>query len=101
MGFVGRPIEVCATVTNSGNAASEGTVVEVDVPAGASFRGASSGGQLVGNKVVWNLGILAADGSTEVCANFVGTTVEKKKKKKKKAPRLYPRLKKKKKKKKS
>jgi len=73
--FVGRPIEVCATVTNSGNAASEGTVVEVDVPAGASFRGASSGGQLVGNKVVWNLGSLAADGSTEVCANFVGTTV--------------------------
>ncbi len=73
--FVGRPIEVCATVTNSGNAASDGTVVEVAVPAGASFRGASSGGQLVGNKVVWNLGSLAADGSTEVCANFVGTTV--------------------------
>lgn len=73
--FVGRPIEVCATVTNSGNAASEGTVVEVNVPAGASFRGASSGGQLVGNKVVWNLGSVAADGSTEVCANFVGTTV--------------------------
>ena len=73
--YVGRPIEVCATVTNSGNAASEGTVVEVSVPAGASFRGASSGGQLVGNKVVWNLGSLAAEGTSEVCANFVGTGV--------------------------
>ncbi len=73
--FVGRPIEVCATVSNTGNAPSEGTVVEVAVPAGASFRGASSGGQLVGNKVVWNVGTLAADASQEVCANFVGTQV--------------------------
>lgn len=75
MRFVGRPIEVCATVTNSGSAASEGTVVAIDVPAGASFRGASSGGTLQGNRVVWNVGSLAADGSTEVCANFVGEYV--------------------------
>ncbi|MCS1407940.1 MAG: Large cysteine-rich periplasmic protein OmcB [Verrucomicrobia subdivision 3 bacterium] len=70
--FIGQQIEICATVTNSGSAASEGTVVEVAVPAGASFRGANVSGQLVGNKVVWNLGSLAAKGSKEVCANFVG-----------------------------
>ncbi len=73
--FVGRPIQVCFTVTNSGNAPSANTVVELPVPAGSSFRGASSGGSLVGNKVVWNLGTLAVDANKEVCANFVGTQV--------------------------
>ena len=73
--YAGRPIEVCATVSNSGNAPSENTMVEIMVPAGASFRGAGSGGSLVGNKVVWNLGTLEANGSQEVCANFVGTSI--------------------------
>lgn len=73
--FVGRPIEVCFTVTNNGNAPSANSVVEVMVPAGASFRGASTGGSLVGNKVVWNLGTIPAEGNKEVCANFVGTEV--------------------------
>ena len=73
--FVGRPIQACFTVTNNGDSASENTVVELTVPAGSSFRGASTGGRLVGDKVVWNLGSLAAEANKEVCANFVGTQV--------------------------
>lgn len=73
--FVGRPIQACFTVTNNGDSASENTMVELAIPAGSSFRGASSGGRLVGDKVVWDLGSIAAEANKEVCANFVGTEV--------------------------
>ena len=46
--FAGRPIEVCYTVKNTGDAPANGTVVEATLPAGASFRGASTGGALAG-----------------------------------------------------
>ncbi|NDV62395.1 DUF11 domain-containing protein [Puniceicoccales bacterium CK1056] len=70
--FIGRPISVCYQVKNTGNATSSNTVLTVPVPAGATFQGATGGGNLSGNAVVWNLGSIAAEGVTEVCATFTG-----------------------------
>lgn len=70
--FVGRPVNVCYMVTNVGDAASGNTVVRAPIPALASFRGATAGGTVVGNEVVWNLGTVSASDERELCATFVG-----------------------------
>ena len=72
--FEGRPIEVCYTVTNSGDAVANGSALTVDVPVGAEFVSANNGGTLVGTQVQWNLGSLAPEGSEVVCATFRATT---------------------------
>ena len=69
--FAGRPITICLTVANKGDAASTGTVVELPLPAGVNFNGATAGGQLVGNKVVWNIASLPADSTKELCATVI------------------------------
>ncbi|NBD38239.1 MAG: DUF11 domain-containing protein [Verrucomicrobia bacterium] len=71
--FIGRPVNVCLQVENSGDAPSNMTVVSMAVPAGASFQGATGGGTLVGNEVVWNVGSLAPGGNLELCATFTGS----------------------------
>lgn len=68
--FAGRPANFCFTVTNTGDAVSQNTVITTPVPAGAVFQGATSGGTLSGNMVVWNVGALAPDASKEVCVTF-------------------------------
>ncbi len=73
--FAGRPIEVCYTVKNAGDAPSTGTVIEVAVPAGASFRGASTGGQQSGNNVTWQIGTLAPGATKEVCLTAVADSI--------------------------
>lgn len=71
--FVGRPVNVCFTVTNTGDAPSETTVVTASVPAAAVFQGATSGGRIVEGNVVWDVGTIAPDSSKEVCVTFTGT----------------------------
>jgi len=73
--FAGRPIEVCYTVKNTGDAPANGTVVEATLPAGASFRGASTGGALAGGKVAWQVGTLAPGASKEVCFTAVSDSI--------------------------
>lgn len=73
--FVGRPIDVCMTVKNTGDAPSAGTIVTLPVPAGATLQGATAGGRLSGNNVVWDLGTVPAGESKEVCATFTGNTI--------------------------
>jgi len=73
--FAGRPIEVCYTVKNTGDAPAAGTVVEVAMPSGASFRGASPGGTQSGGRVMWDLGTLAPGASKEVCLNAVSESI--------------------------
>lgn len=73
--FAGRPIEVCYTIKNTGDAPAAGTVVEVAMPSGASFRGASTGGALSGGKVAWDIGSLAPGASKEVCLNAVSESI--------------------------
>jgi uncharacterized repeat protein (TIGR01451 family) len=72
--YLSRPFEVCYTVSNSGDAAAAGTVVTMPIPAGATFSSATAGGKVVGNNVVWDLGSVAAKGSTDLCATFTSTT---------------------------
>ena len=72
--FMGRPFNVCFTVVNNGDAPAAGTVVQVPVPAGLTFRSATAGGTLSGNNIVWNLSSLAVKAPQELCATFVSTT---------------------------
>jgi uncharacterized repeat protein (TIGR01451 family) len=72
--FIGRPIDVCVKVANTGDAASAGSVVELPVPSGLTFQGATAGGRLADNKVVWDVGSLAPNASKEVCATFTAAT---------------------------
>jgi uncharacterized repeat protein (TIGR01451 family) len=69
--YMGRPFDVCYTVVNKGDSASAATVVEVAVPAGATFRSATAGGTVSGGKVVWNVGSLAPNAPQDLCATFV------------------------------
>lgn len=69
--FIGRPMNICYTITNKGDGASANSVVELPVPAGLAFNGATAGGRLADNKVVWDLGNLAPGANKEVCATFV------------------------------
>ncbi len=72
--FMGRPFNVCFTVVNNGDAPAAGTVVQVPVPAGLTFRSATAGGTLSGNSIVWNLSSLAVKAPQELCATFASTT---------------------------
>jgi len=72
--FAGRPVPVCFTVKNTGDSVSTGTMVSAAVPAGVVFQGATAGGTLSGDQVVWNIGNLPAGESKEVCATFTLAT---------------------------
>lgn len=72
--FIGRPIDVCVKVNNKGDAPSASTVVELPVPSGATFQGATAGGRLADGKVVWDVGALPPGGSKEVCVTFTAAT---------------------------
>lgn len=72
--FAGRPVPVCLTVSNTGDSVSTGTIVSTTVPAGVVFQGATAGGVLQGDQVVWNVGSLPAGDSKEVCATFTLAT---------------------------
>jgi len=72
--FTGRSYDVCYTVVNQGDAPAAGLTLELPVPAGATFKSATAGGQSSGDKVVWNLNSLAANSPQDVCATFVSAT---------------------------
>lgn len=76
--FLGRDVTFSWTVTNSGDAGCDNTVISAPVPAGSAFVSATGGGQLQGNTVVWNAGTIAASGgkrdiSITVKPNGIGT----------------------------
>ncbi len=63
--FLGRPAPVTISVSNTGDAASENTVLTYNVPAGATVTDAG-GGTVQGGQVVWSMGSLAAGASRDV-----------------------------------
>ncbi|MBN2505997.1 MAG: DUF11 domain-containing protein [Verrucomicrobia bacterium] len=69
--FAGRPVEMCLTVGNTGDAPAANTVVEALAPAGAVFKSATAGGRFENGRVVWNVGAVAPKGSSKLCATFV------------------------------
>lgn len=72
--YMGRPFDVCFTVSNTGDTAASGAQVSVPVPPGLTFKSATAGGSVSGNNVVWNLGSLAANAPKELCATFTSST---------------------------
>lgn len=72
--YLGRPFEVCFTLTNGGDAAAAGTVVTMPIPNGATFASATAGGKVAGGNVVWELGSVAANAKQDLCATFTATT---------------------------
>jgi uncharacterized repeat protein (TIGR01451 family) len=72
--YMGRPFDVCYTVSNSGDTAAAGTQVTVPVPAGLTLKSATAGGRMSGNSLVWDVGSLAADAPKELCATFTSTS---------------------------
>ncbi len=70
--YIGRPFDVCFTVSNSGDTAAAGTQVVLPIPAGLTFKSATGGGTVSGNNVVWDAGSLPANGSKELCVTFTG-----------------------------
>ncbi|GAB4384122.1 MAG: hypothetical protein Kow0022_05760 [Phycisphaerales bacterium] len=62
-------IPISLTVKNTGDAASQGTVIEAPVPSGTTFVNASDGGANAGGTVRWNIGALAAGATRTVSFN--------------------------------
>jgi uncharacterized repeat protein (TIGR01451 family) len=69
--YMGRPFDVCFTVSNRGDMSDTGTQVMMPVPTGLTFRSATAGGRLVGNNVVWDVGSLATNAPKELCVTLV------------------------------
>lgn len=69
--FMGREFDVCFTVVNKGNAPSVGTIIEVPVPAGLTFKSATAAGRVSDGKMVWDVGTLPPNAPKELCAKVV------------------------------
>jgi len=64
--YLGRPATFEYTITNSGNAPSNNTVVNVSMPSNATLESMTQNGVQSGNSVQWNLGALAPNASKTV-----------------------------------
>jgi uncharacterized repeat protein (TIGR01451 family) len=71
--FMGRKFEVSYTVSNTGDAAAAGTVLEVSVPAGLEVVSAGSG-TVANGKITYNLGSVDASAPQNVSATFTSAT---------------------------
>jgi hypothetical protein len=65
---LGRPIEVCLTVRNSGDAPEPRVTLALPIPGTVAFASASDGGTPVDGRVVWELPSLGPGESRRVCA---------------------------------
>ncbi|MCW5558951.1 MAG: DUF11 domain-containing protein [Verrucomicrobiae bacterium] len=68
--LLGRPIEVCLSVSNTGEAPEPKPVLTLPVPSGATLSSASDNGAISGEEIVWELPALAPGESRKVCATF-------------------------------
>jgi uncharacterized repeat protein (TIGR01451 family) len=71
--YIGRTLTYEITVTNKGDGPARKTVVEDSIPAGVTSVKPSSGGRIVGSKVIWELGTLAANSSKKVSVTYTPT----------------------------
>jgi uncharacterized repeat protein (TIGR01451 family) len=65
-----RHVEVCLTVSNTGDAGESTTTVTLPMPVGAVLANATADGKGGGGNVTWELANLSAGRSTNVCAEF-------------------------------
>ncbi len=71
--LLGRDATFNITVTNKADCTARDTVVEQHLSPGTTVRGVSAGGQVQGNRVVWNLGTLNANQSRRVAVTVQQT----------------------------
>ena len=72
--FIGRPVNICLTIENAGNAPTRNPVVEVGLPPGVRFISADENGRSFGTSVRWDLAELAARDSKDLCVTVVADT---------------------------
>lgn len=68
--YLGRSVAYEVVVTNKGDGVARDTVVEHNIPLGASSVEATAGARLSGSKVVWELGTLAPDASKQMRVSY-------------------------------
>ena len=66
--LVGRPIQICLTVRNTGNIAEPKATVTLPIPGDAMVTGTTDGGKVADGKVTWEIADLAPGGGKQVCA---------------------------------
>ncbi len=71
--LVGRPVQVCLTVRNTGNTAEEAATLTLSVPDGVSPVSASQGGVVRDGVIRWDRVAVPAAGAVQYCATFTTT----------------------------
>lgn len=71
--YLGRPFNVCFTLSNSSDTAASGTQVSLPMPTGLTVVSTTGGGHPSGNGILWDLGTVPANASREVCVTFAAT----------------------------
>jgi uncharacterized repeat protein (TIGR01451 family) len=66
----GRPVEVCLTVSNTGDAAEGKTIVTLPIPEASTVARTTENGVSSGTEVTWELPSLPAGATRQVCAFF-------------------------------
>jgi len=66
--LIGRPVEVCLTVRNTGTAAERKTTLTLPIPAGYVVESTTEGGVATAGEVSWEFNNLAPNATQKVCA---------------------------------
>lgn len=67
---VGRPLEVCLTLQNTGNRAETKSTVVLPIPKGTTLTRATEGGVTTSDSVTWQFADLAPNSRKQFCAVF-------------------------------
>lgn len=68
--LINRPVKVCLTVKNAGDAPDELVTVKLPVPTGAIFTKSTGETNAAASRVVWRISNLAPGSSKQLCADF-------------------------------
>lgn len=67
---ISRPVKVCLTVKNTGDAPDELVTVKLPVPTGATFTKSTGETNAAARRVIWRISNLAPGSSKQLCADF-------------------------------
>ncbi len=68
--LVGRPVEVCLTLRNEGDAADPSVTLSLPIPSGSTLTGSTEGSSAADGRLVWTFANFAPQASQRVCATF-------------------------------
>jgi hypothetical protein len=71
--YIGRPVNVCLSIENTGTASARAPFVEISLPPGVDFVSADEGGRSFGTAVRWDLPELAAGDTRDLCVTVVAS----------------------------